>query len=113
MKYFLITTSFLALLVVAPSQLAGAEPPQFFRQFCFECHNETKAKGHFNFERLAAQGSLGPHAEAWEKVLEMLENGEMPPEEAKRQPSPAERKTATTWVRSNLQAYERAHAGEP
>src|SRR5690349_7725176 len=88
-----------------------AEPPPFFRQFCFECHSEKKTKGHFNIEQLAAQPSIGPHADAWEKVVEMLENGEMPPEEAKLQPDATERKGAAAWVRSTLQAYERAHSG--
>ena len=97
----------------AMSHPSGDAPPQFFRQFCFDCHGETKAKGHFNFERLAAQASVGPQAEAWEKVVEMLDKGEMPPKEAKRQPSVAERKAAAAWVRSTLQAYERLHGGEP
>jgi hypothetical protein len=100
-------------LTLSLSHPAVAAPPEFFRQFCFDCHNETKAKGHFNFERLAAQSSVGPHAEAWEKVVEMLEKGEMPPKEAKHQPRVGERKSALAWVRSTLQAYERAHAGEP
>jgi hypothetical protein len=43
----------------------------------------------------------------------MLDNGEMPPDEAERQPSPAERQAAAAWVRSTLQAYQQAHAGEP
>jgi hypothetical protein len=90
-----------------------AEPPPFFRQFCFDCHGEKKAKGHFNFERLATEPSVGPHAEAWEKVVEMLEKGEMPPEEAERQPDADERKAAAAWVRSTLQEYERVHSGEP
>jgi hypothetical protein len=46
----------------AMSHPSGDAPPQFFRQFCFDCHGETKAKGHFNFERLAAQASVGPQA---------------------------------------------------
>ena len=91
----------------------AAAPPAFFRQFCFECHGEAKAKGHFNFERLAAQPSVGPHAEAWEKVIEMIESGDMPPSDADRQPGEAERKAAAVWAKSTLRAYETAHAGEP
>jgi hypothetical protein len=90
-----------------------AAPPTFFREFCFDCHNEKKTKGHFNFERLAAEASVGPHADSWEKVIEKLDAGDMPPEEAKHQPSAPQRKAAAAWVRSTLQAYERAHAGEP
>jgi hypothetical protein len=111
MKRFLVTASVWVALGVSLPVLAA--PPPFFRQFCFECHGETKAKAHFNFERLAAQPSIGPHADAWEKVVEKLELGEMPPEEAKQQPGAAERKAAAAWVRSTLQAYERAHSGEP
>ncbi|MDP3070685.1 MAG: DUF1592 domain-containing protein [Opitutaceae bacterium] len=101
----------LGLALAASS--AAAVTPAFFRQFCFECHGEAKAKGHFNFERLAAQPSIGPHAEAWDKVIEMIEAGEMPPSDAERQPNEAERKAAAGWARATLQTYARDHAGEP
>ncbi|MBL9201474.1 MAG: DUF1592 domain-containing protein [Opitutaceae bacterium] len=91
----------------------AAESPAFFRQFCFECHGEAKAKGHFNFERLAAQPSVGPHVEAWEKVIEMIESGDMPPGDADKQPGAAEKNAAAAWARTTLRDYERKHAGEP
>src|SRR5688572_17575548 len=102
MKRFSFTSNVLAAVGLGLSLPVWAEPPPFFRQFCFECHGEKKAKGHFNIERLVTQASVGPHADAWEKVVEMLEKGEMPPEDAKRQPGPAERKAAAAWVLSTL-----------
>ncbi|MBL9187203.1 MAG: DUF1592 domain-containing protein [Opitutaceae bacterium] len=109
-----VSTCLAVLLGWALANPAGAaEATEFFRQFCFECHGEAKAKGHFNFERLVAQPSVGPHAEAWDKVIEMIEAGDMPPADADRQPDAAQKKNAAAWVRTTLRDYERKHAGEP
>ena len=53
-----VTTSLLVALAI--SLPAGAAAPEFFQQFCFGCHGETKAKGHFNFERLAEEEMISP-----------------------------------------------------
>ena len=48
----------------------------------------------------------------WQRVAEMLDNGEMPPEDA-RQPAAAERRALRDWVGRYLHAEARAHAGDP
>jgi len=90
-----------------------AHPPGFFRTYCFECHGTTKPKGKISLERLVAQESVGPHADDWENVAEMLDSAEMPPAEAKLFPTDGERTGAAAWVRAALKSYESVHAGEP
>jgi hypothetical protein len=92
---------------------ASAPPPEFFRTYCFECHGTTKPKGKVSVERLVADASVGPHADNWEKIAEMIESSEMPSDDAKAYPTDAERAAAVNWVRSTLKTYESAHAGEP
>ncbi|MEY2879660.1 MAG: hypothetical protein RLZZ15_2040, partial [Verrucomicrobiota bacterium] len=110
--------SSLAVLVggawLGAASLAGA-PPELFRKFCFECHDNSKSKpaGGLNLERLVAQPSIGRHAEAWDKIAEALEASDMPPSDATHFPAAAERAAAATWVRGELKAYARDHAGEP
>jgi hypothetical protein len=84
-----------------------------FKKYCFECHSNAKAKADINLEKLLAQPSVGPHADAWDKVIEMVETAQMPPSDADETPSETERKAAATWVRSALKAFEQRHAGEP
>ncbi|MES1168512.1 MAG: hypothetical protein ABUL61_05015, partial [Oleiharenicola lentus] len=91
---------------------AVVPPPQFFQTYCFECHGTSKPKGKVSVERMVADSSIGPHADNWEKVAEMIETSEMPSDDAKLYPTDAERAEAASWVRSALKTYETAHAGE-
>jgi mono/diheme cytochrome c family protein len=95
--------------------LAGttARAPQLFQKFCIECHGTDKPEADLSFPRLLAEPTVGPRADQWEKIVQMLEAGEMPPPEAKLHPAAPERAAAAAWVRSSLQAYADAHAGEP
>ena len=95
---------------------APAAAPEVFKDYCFECHGTDKPKGDLSLERLTGDPSptsVGTNWKDWEKVVEVLESGRMPPDEATLFPSDAERKTAATWIRSSLKSYEDAHAGEP
>jgi Protein of unknown function (DUF1592)/Protein of unknown function (DUF1588)/Protein of unknown function (DUF1587)/Protein of unknown function (DUF1595)/Protein of unknown function (DUF1585)/Cytochrome C oxidase, cbb3-type, subunit III len=93
--------------------VATAQSTEFFKTYCFECHGTSKPKGKISMERLVAHSSVGLHADDWEKVAEMLETAEMPPDDADVLPTDAERAAAAAWVRSSLKTYETAHSGEP
>ncbi len=97
------------------SAQTAAKPPALFQKYCFECHSDSKGKpeGGISMEKLLGQPSVGPHSAQWEKVVEMLETSEMPPSDAEKFPTTAERTAAVSWVRSALKTYERDHAGEP
>lgn len=102
----------------APSHPPPAfQPPQAFQKYCFECHGGDKKKGDVSIERLirlSAQSSVGEYWDEWNRIAEMLESGEMPPEDkADLFPSAEERAAAVAWVRDALGAYEAAHAGDP
>jgi mono/diheme cytochrome c family protein len=99
-----------------PAASAPAAAPEVFKEYCFECHGAEKPKGHISLERLVddpSPTSVGTNWQDWEKVVEVLESGRMPPDEATLFPNDAERKTAATWIRSSLKTYEDAHAGDP
>ncbi len=91
----------------------ASKPPQAFEKYCFECHGSTKPEAGLSISKLVAQPSVGTEWQQWEKVAEMLENGEMPPLEATEQPTDAERASAARWVRTSLKTYETEHAGDP
>ena len=52
---------------------------------CMDCHNADTQKGKVNLEDLALEIDTLQHAELWQKVLDVMNSGEMPPEN-KRQP---------------------------
>jgi hypothetical protein len=60
----------------------------FFKSYCLECHNEQKQKGNVRLDDLSFQIDTTQGAERWQKVLNQINSGEMPPDEA-RQPERA------------------------
>lgn len=72
--------------------MAGAETVfqqdivPFVTKHCFSCHGNGKAKGDFSFDAFKDARAMQKAPEAWEKVLDMLGQGAMPPED---EPQPA------------------------
>lgn len=82
------------------------------KQFCFECHGDKKTKAQINLERMASDPKLTAQFKTWEKVILMLAQNEMPPDE-KPQPSDSERKQLITTVRNALDKFIQEQAGDP
>src|SRR5262249_53410477 len=115
---------FLALLAAAGAP--GAEPSTFdpiSREYsgairplvaksCLECHWTDAQEGDLDLERFAQLGDVRREPKSWQKVAEMVGNGEMPPKEGRRLP-PSERKTLLGWVERYLKAEAHASAGDP
>ena len=63
---------------------------QFLKDNCLKCHNEKKSKGKFRVDNLSFAFDSNKTAGQWQKVLNSLNSGEMPPE-GKKQPGPKEK----------------------
>jgi len=77
----------------------SAEPPtpalpekhfDFLEKYCLDCHDSDTAKAEVNLEDLPFRIETIEQAEGWQKVLNALNSGEMPPEK-KKQPEQAEK----------------------
>ena len=68
---------------------------------CIKCHGEEKKKGKVALHEIDADFENGDTMALWERVLEQLQTGEMPPEE-KPQPSAAEREEIVVWIQDQL-----------
>ena len=55
------------------------------RDYCFDCHDGDTQKGEVNLEALPLEVTTHQQAELWQKVLNAMNSGEMPPED-KHQP---------------------------
>ena len=60
------------------------------RDYCFDCHDADIQKGKVNLEALPLEVTTPQQAELWQKVLNAMNSGEMPPEE-KPQPKDSEK----------------------
>ncbi len=53
----------------------------FFNEYCLDCHHAINEEGNVNSEDLSFNLSRLATAELWQKVLNVLNSGEMPPED--------------------------------
>lgn len=82
------------------------------KQFCLECHSTKAKEGELDLERFGTLDAVRRDPPAWQKVAEMLDTREMPPEDSP-QLSKQQRKQLRGWVRKYLNAEARAGAGDP
>ena len=89
-----------------PAGLEGYESgvAPFFEEHCVACHGPKKSKGKITVHSLDGDLSAGQEMERWELILEMLESGEMPPEDEP-QPDNSERDAVAKWINDGLRAY--------
>ena len=59
---------------------------EFFKDYCVECHNAEKHKGKLRLDDISFSIESVEDADRWQKILNQLNSGEMPPDEAKQQP---------------------------
>ena len=98
-----------------PKALEGAYQPEIrglVKRYCEQCHSEKRIEADLDLSEFATMADVRKHPQAWQKVGEMLESGQMPPRKAK-QPTDAERARLRGWVRDYLTVEARAHAGDP
>ena len=63
---------------------------KFSQKYCVSCHGNNKKKGGLNLEPLEREFKNASIAQDWQDVLDVLNIGDMPPEEAKEIPSKEE-----------------------
>lgn len=83
------------------------------KSHCVSCHSTEKREGELDLEPFTSLAALRKSPEVWAKVIEMLDNGEMPPKDAKPQLAAEERKTLRGFADDFLYAEALANAGDP
>ena len=86
------TTTLLAcLMTLWLCDLSSASPPEvlfpdkhrsFFKAHCLDCHDSATQEGKVDLETLSFKITSVEQAEIWQKVLNTLNSGEMPPEDS-------------------------------
>ena len=83
------------------------------QKYCLGCHSAAERQGELDLERFQSVADMRRDVVPWQRVVEMMDDGEMPPKEAEAQPTPAEHTALRNWVRRVLDADARANAGDP
>ena len=113
MKRFLpssrLVLAFALMVLWATDRVVAAEYVESFQKKalpvltarCGDCHGEAEQNAKINFVAARTPEQLAGKADLWFRMLEQVESGNMPPEEAT--PLTAdERKTLIDWVRGSL-----------
>ena len=79
---------------------------------CYSCHGEEDVKGEVDLKILASDPKMEEEFELWHRVLDTIENGEMPPR--KSEPlAEAEEKAIVSWVNHSLDVLASTNSGDP
>ena len=70
----------------------------FLEANCLGCHGQNEPKAKLNLSAFSSLEDVEHGERTWGTVLERLEAKEMPPEEAKNQPTAEERQAVVDWI---------------
>ena len=73
----------ITLLGELPTAIVPEKHLDLIFSYCMDCHDADTQKGKVNLEDLPLEVNTLQHAELWQKVLDVLNSGEMPPENKK------------------------------
>lgn len=82
----------------------------FLQKFCIECHGGKKVKGKVDFTKMQTDADLAAAFDTWETAIDLLREGEMPPDAAK-QPSAADMEPVFEWYQQRFVESVQAHPG--
>ena len=70
----------------------------FLKANCFECHGNKKRKAGVDFSRMINRPEGADYRRVWQLALASVRDHEMPPREADKQPTEAERQRFADWI---------------
>lgn len=111
-----LTASVGALATELPqaSLLPESKLHPFLQTYCVQCHGPEEQNGQVRFDQLSWKITRNDEAQRWQDVLDVLNSGDMPPEDAKQPESEELARTLDVLTGALLQARRRMtdHGGE-
>ncbi|MBS1830719.1 MAG: DUF1592 domain-containing protein [Acidobacteria bacterium] len=105
-------TLLLAIAVSAPLHAASTDVFTYVQKSCVGCHNGQVKSGDIDLKALHSPKTFDEDREIWEKVVEKIKLGQMPPPGV---PKPAIENTraVTTWLESEFARQDRTAKPDP
>lgn len=86
---FLVALSAISLLIAAnPASEFEKTVPTVFNKSCLPCHNDRVASGGLNLRPFLHSSSVLGQRDGWERIIQKIRTGEMPPKGVPRPPAP-------------------------
>jgi hypothetical protein len=101
-------------VALSPEVLAGfaAKIEPLLKEHCYKCHGTEKQKGDVNLEEYKSATAIAGDEETWNKVIDVLRGGDMPPSKEPKMEEAAREKLAAA-VEDTLTAALLARGPEP
>ena len=80
--------------------------------YCLACHGGEKVKGDVDFSEIMEADDFSAHFEIWETVADVLDFGDMPPEDEEHRPSSDEVQQILNWYQNRFVHSVEARAGD-
>ena len=107
----------LILILIAFAANPGGEPPSgfaqeglpFMKKYCFSCHTGDEPAAELALNAFSDDLSLIENRDVWDRVLDMVGTGYMPPAESEHQPTMEESDTFVAQIEAilNMQTVRR------
>ncbi len=101
-----------AVVTAANPSAAGSsnddEWNRFAQTYCIECHGPEKQKGKLRLDQIVPSTLDNQRYATWKHVKSQLEKGEMPPDDAKHQPTEAETLAIRSLISTSVRTAEAA-----
>jgi hypothetical protein len=85
----------------------------FVKTYCVTCHGGKKPEAQLDLSAINSLSAVSPNLSRWSEVAERISLGEMPPDDADKLPSAAERKPVVAWLQAMRQYESQRRAGDP
>ncbi len=111
----------LVLILIAFAAKPGEETPSgfaqeglpFLKQFCFDCHAGDEPAAELALDAFRDNHSLIENRDVWDRVLDMLTTGQMPPSESEHQPTIEESDTFVAHIEAIFEHADRTAKPDP
>jgi len=70
----------------------------FINTYCIDCHGNKKRKGNFNIQPVFKKPGGAESNRLWKQALANVKSHDMPPDDAPKQPTDAERALFVDWI---------------
>ena len=84
----------------------------FLTKHCADCHGADAQEGDIRFDQFKDAGAVAADLKTWQKTIEMLRSGAMPPEDVD-QPSDADRRKVVHWIEQTIYNFDCDEASDP
>jgi hypothetical protein len=85
----------------------------FLQTYCYGCHGGNQPAAGFDLTSYTTQDSVVGDQRHWNLVVTRLKAGEMPPSQARQQPTPVQRQSVIDWIERTGAEDAKRHPNDP